>query len=349
MHTSNSSIPNKFTETLGCRYPIIMAPMFLVSNEKMMVEGMRNGLAAAFPTLNYRTKDELGKMLDACNDFYHSAENQGGTYGVNLIVQKTNIWFEEHFNLCIEKKVPFYITSLGNPKEVIRRAHEYGAKVFCDVTNMAHAEKVIAQGCDGLIAVGQGAGGHAGPNALTVMIPTLKEKYPDLLIIGAGGIATGAGLAAVMVLGGDAVSVGTRFIAATEAPVSDEYKQAICDYGMEDIVMSDKISGTMATVILTPYVKKIGIRQNWLERWLGKNKRTKKFFKGIVQLRGMKALEKAAFSATYKTVWSAGQTVQLIDDVVPTAQIVANFVAEYEEALNKAPKAVTTQMTAAAQ
>src|ERR1700690_171295 len=155
-------IKNRLTDSLKIEFPLIMAPMFLVSNAEMLKAGMHSGIMAVFPSLNYRNKGELDAILKDLNA-YHT-QHLNGNYGVNLIAQKTNPFYKDHLKICADNKVPFYITSLGNPKEVIEAAHSYGAKVFCDVTNIAHAQKCYDNNCDGFIAIGQGAGGHAGPN-----------------------------------------------------------------------------------------------------------------------------------------------------------------------------------------
>lgn len=323
----------RLNKILNIDFPVIMAPMFLVSNKAMLLEGMRSGIAASFPSLNYRKEGELEALLDELN----TEKNRltVGTYGINLIVQKTNPLYEKHLKICVEKKVPFYITSLGNPKQVIEQAHRYGAKVFCDVTNMEHAQKCFSLGCDGFIAVGQGAGGHAGNISLQILVPALKQKFPETPVIAAGGIATGEGILSMVALGAAGVSVGTRFIASKEATVSDEYKNAIVDSGMEDIVLTEKISGTPCTIINTPFAKKIGYKQNWFERLLSNNARTKKYFKMWVQLSGMKKLEKSIKPGNYDTLWCAGQSVQLIHEILPCSQIIANLKSEYGAAYKR--------------
>jgi nitronate monooxygenase len=336
MHYTTSQLPTRLTQSLDIRLPVIMAPMFLVSNTAMMKAGMRAGIMSVFPSLNYREEGQLNDVLDECNEAYQTFKGTG-SYGVNLIVQNTNIYFKKHLDRCVAKKVPFYITSLGNPAEVISRAREYGGKVYCDVTNLKHAEKVVAQQCDGLIAVGHGAGGHAGSNSLQVLIPALCKEFPGIPIVAAGGISTGTALLSVLALGADGASIGTRFIACTEATVRPEYKEAILAYGMDDIVMTDRISGTPCTVINTPYVQKAGIKQGFIGRWLNKNRRTKKLFKSIVQLKGMKMLEKAAFKATYNTMWCAGQSVETITSIDPVETIVSDMVKEYESSRIKIP------------
>jgi nitronate monooxygenase len=315
------------TESLHIKFPLIMAPMFLVSNTEMLKAGIRCGIMATFPSLNYRGKGELDKVLKELNEY--RSQHPEGNYGVNLIVQKTNPYYKVHLKICVENKVPFYITSLGNPKEVIDMAHSYGALVFCDVTTMEHAQKCYEANCDGFIAVGQGAGGHAGPNPLQVLIPALKNNFPDKLILAAGGIATGSGLLSVMVLGADGASVGTRFIASKECDVNNEYKNAIIRSGMQDIVMTTKLSGSLCSIIDTPEAKEMGYTQSWFERFMSNNPRTKKWFKMLVQARGMKKLEESVLPNNYKRLWCAGKSVELIDDVLSCEEIIERMKEEY--------------------
>ena len=152
-------IRNRLTEILQLKFPMIMAPMFLVSNYEMIEAAMQTGIMGVFPSLNFRKEGELEALINRL----HNTKNEKqlhGNFGVNLIVQKSNPLYTKHLEVCIKNKVPFFITSLGSPKEVIEKAHSYGAKVFCDVTNIVHAQKCFDSGCDGFIAVGQAAGGH---------------------------------------------------------------------------------------------------------------------------------------------------------------------------------------------
>jgi nitronate monooxygenase len=322
---------NILKDLLKIDFPLIMAPMFLVSNLDMMKAGIRSGIMSTFPTLNYRKEGELEAVLNELNNYL---QGQPGNYGVNIIVQKSNPLSLKHTQICLAKKVPFFITSLGNPKEVIEGAHAYGGKVFCDVTNLAHAKKCAEAGCDGFIAVGQGAGGHAGPNPLQVLIPALKENFPHIPVIAAGGITSGSGLLSLQVLGASGVSVGTRFIASTEAGVNDSYKNAIVSSGMEDIVMTTKLSGTPCAVINNEAAKKMGYSQNWFEKWMSTNKQTKKWFKMLVQIRGMKKLEQSVLPNNYLRLWTAGKSSELIHDVLPCEVIVARFKKEYAASLH---------------
>lgn len=310
---------------LGIDFPIIMAPMFLVSNEKMVIEAIKAGITGAIPALNYRNTDELRAAIQFIK------KEIKGPFGINLIVNKSNFLYKEQLEVCCEEKVDFIITSLGSPEETINMAHKTGVKVFCDVTDLKYALKVEALGADAVIAVNKEAGGHAGNISYKELIPLLKSacKIP---VISAGGVGTGEGVKEMIQLGADGLSMGSIFIASTEAGVSQEYKQAIVDYGSNDIVMTTKLSGTPCSVINTPYVQKTGTSQNWLEKILNKNKRLKKWVKALVFFRGMKSLQKAAFSSTYKTVWCAGPSIEYVHAILPISEIVANLKKEYEQA-----------------
>ncbi len=327
-------IQNEFTKLLNLRYPIVMAPLFLVSNEAMVIQAMEAGILGCFPSLNYRNIGELDSVLKRFNQHLEDRAGKQGTYGMNLIVQRANPWFEKHLEICVANKVPVVITSLGNPKSTIDAVHNYGGKVFCDVTNLAHARKCKEAGCDGFVAVGQGAGGHAGPFPLIILTEALKQEFPDTPVLAAGGIAHGRAMLSVLASGASAAYCGTRFIASVEATVPKEYKDAVIKYRMDDIVLTERISGTPCSVINTEFAKKIGTKQNWFERLLSKNPRTKKYFKMLIQRRGFNWLESAVKPGSYDSLWCAGQSVEMIHDVKPIKEIVSQMVSECEQAYN---------------
>jgi nitronate monooxygenase len=337
------TLSNKVTKDLVIDFPIIMAPMFLVSNEAMMKSGMNAGIMATFPSLNYRKEGELDALLKTLNNYKQSNQSKGN-YGINLIVQQSNPLYKKHLAVCIENKVPFFITSLGNPKEVIELAHAYGGKVYCDVTNLTHAEKCASLNCDGFIAVGQGAGGHAGPNPLHILIPALAKKFPSIPVVAAGGIATGDAMLSLLASGAQAFSIGTRFIASTEAQVSQEYKDAIVNSKMDNIVMTTKISGTPCSIIDTPYAQKIGYEQSWFEKMLNENKTVKKYFKMLTQIRGMKKLEASVKPGNYKTLWCAGKSVEMINDIKSCEEIVTTLKNEFESSSLQLKKTIELMM-----
>jgi nitronate monooxygenase len=161
-----------------------------------------------------------------------------------------------------------------------------------------------------------------------VFLPYLREKM-DIPIIAAGGIATGIQMRAALLLGADAVYIGTRFIASDEAGVNDEYKQAIVNAQPEDIVMTTRISGTPVAVINTPYIQKVGLDMSPLEKFLATYPLTKEYAKLLRYVQGGKALESAAHKTTWKTVWSAGQGVGLIHDVRPVKEIMETIMNDY--------------------
>lgn len=315
-------------KTFQLKYPIILAPMFLVSNNKMLVEAAKAGITGCIPALNFRTVEDFEAGLKDLK------ENCPGAWGINLIVNKSNMLLEKHLAL-LEKYPPHYIiTSLGSPEECIRRLRPLGVKILCDVVDIEYAKKVESLGADAVIAVNSGAGGHAGKIPASILVPMLKEacKIP---VLSAGGVGTGKGLLSVMALGADGVSIGSPFIATQECGVSKEYKEAVVNYGAKDIVMSTKVSGTPCTVINTPYVKKIGTEQNAIESFLNKNKQFKKYAKALTFYKGMKALEKAAFSATYQTVWCAGPSIEFSHKIETISSIVERWAKEYDEAYNE--------------
>jgi len=324
MRQSNS-INAPLCQLLDIQYPIIMAPMFLVSNDKMIIEALKAGITGAIPALNYRSTDDLRKAIR------HIKESVTESFGINLIVNPSNFLYKEQLKVCCEEKVAFIITSLGSPEETIIEAHKVGIKVFCDVTNAKYAKKVEELGADAVIAVNKEAGGHAGNFSYKELIPELI-KTVSIPVISAGGVGSGQGIKDMLKIGAAGLSMGSLFIASTESDVSEEYKQACVDYGSKDIVMTTKLSGTPCSVIKTPYVEKIGTEQNWFEKMLSKSKRIKKWVKAFTFYRGMKNLENAAFGATYKTVWCAGPSIEYTKKIQPIKDIVNQLIAEYEQA-----------------
>jgi nitronate monooxygenase len=301
-----------------------MAPMFLVTNEKMMIAAGNSGIAGCIPALNWRTIEELKIGIQ------NIRAATKGPIGINLIVNKSNPHYKKQLEACIEAKVDFFITSLGSPEEVINKSKEHNIKVFCDVTDLEYAKKVEALGADALIAVNSGAGGHLGNIPASVLIPMLTKEC-KIPVISAGGVGTGSGLLSMLALGATGISMGSPFIATTEAQISEEYKNACINYGAKDIVVTTKLSGSRCTVINSDYVKKIGVEQNPIEKLLNTNKKIKKYAKMLTFYKGMKLIEKAAFSATYKTIWCAGTSIEFVKEVRSCSEIVENLWEEYKQ------------------
>lgn len=306
------------TRLLDIEFPLIVAPMFLVSNQAMVVAAIKAGVTAAIPALNYRTLDELRQTIQTIK------QSCDGPFGINLIVNQSNFLYQSQLKVCCEESVDFIITSLGSPEETIRQAKAKGILVFCDVTTLEYALKVEELGADAVVAVNKEAGGHAGEQSYKTLIPELKN-HCKIPVISAGGVGNAREAQMMLDLGVDGLSVGSIFIASEEAAVSQAYKQACVDYSATDIVMTTKLSGTPCTVINTPYVQKVGTKQNWLERFLNKNKHIKKWFKALTYIRGTKLIEKSAFSTTYNSVWCAGPSIEHVKSIKPLADIVASL------------------------
>lgn len=306
-------------ELIDIQYPIIQAPMFLVSNEDMTVAALENGITSCIPGLNYRTVPELRKAIQ------NIKKRSNKPFGINLIVNKSNPFYKKQLEACIDEGVDYFITSLGNPKEVIEYSQKIGAKVFCDIVDIKMAKKVEDLGCDAIIAVSKEAGGHSGNIASTDLIPMINDAV-SIPVISAGGVATHEQYMDKLALGAAGISAGTVFIASHESKVSDDYKQAIVDHGAKDIILTKKLSGTPCTVINTPYVQKIGSKESWLEKIMHNNKKLRKYAKMLIAKRGFDSLRKAAFSATYKTVWCAGPTIEDVHSIRSTKEIIEELV-----------------------
>lgn len=317
-------IETSLTKLLNIDFPIIMAPMFLVTNEKMMIEAMNSGIAACIPALNWRTVEAMNSGITEIRN-----NTTKGSLGINLIVNKSNPKFLNQLQACIDNKVDYIITSLGSPRKVIEDCKGTDIKVLCDVVDERFALKVEKLGADAIIAVNKEAGGHSGPMLSSELIPLLN-KAVKIPVISAGGVGNGEGLHKRINSDGAAgCSIGSIFIATTESDVSEAYKNACVEYTDTDIVMSTKISGTPATVINTPYVQRVGTKQNWLESLLSKNKHLKKWIKMFTFIKGMKAIENAATSSTYKTVWIAGPTIKYTKKIQPVKEIIATLISGY--------------------
>ncbi len=304
---------------LNIQYPVIVAPMFLISNTSMVKAALDSGVTAAFPALNYRTDKKLREAIADIKAY------SSKPFGVNLIVNKSNTKYKSQLKTLLELKVDYIITSLGSPKEVINQAKKVGIKVFCDVVDLKFAKKVEELGADGIIAVNNRAGGHCGGQSLKDLMKEITDNC-SIPIISAGGVATSADITKALKMGAAGVQVGTIFIACNEADISQDYKQAMVDYGAKDIILSTKISGTAITVINTPYVQQVGTKKNFLEWLLKRNKWLKKYVKLVIMYKGMKKIEKAAFGSSYQNVWVAGPAIESVKAVRPIKNIISDLV-----------------------
>lgn len=299
------------------KLPVLGAPMFIVSQPDLVTAQCRAGVVGSFPTLNARKLEDLESWLQQFNAV--SKEPGTAPYGANLIVHKSNSRLAEDTDLVIKYRVPYVITSVGDPTEVVKRVHEYGGIVFHDVINLRHAKKAISCGVDGLILVCAGAGGHAGTLSPFAFVSEVRSIFQGAISL-AGAISTGGHVRAAIAMGADLASMGTRFIATKEANAVDGYKKMIVDSGSAD-------------VLYTPYFS--GVNAN--------------FLRGSVEARGLNPVdvmgkrEGASLAEdlshasdggpkAWKDIWSAGQGVAAIHDILPVADLVARLKTEYDAA-----------------
>ena len=304
------SLPAAFQSTL--RLPAIAAPMFLVSGPELVIAACRAGVAGSFPALNARTSELLDEWLGEINAAL--AVTPCAPYGVNLILHASNPRVRPDLDLLVKHKVPFVITSLGHPGEVVEAVKSYGGVVFSDVIHAYHARKAMGAGVDGIIAVAAGAGGHAGTQSPFSLVREIREFWHGTLVL-AGAMSDGAGVRAAEVMGADLAYLGTRFIATQEAMAQAAYKQMLVDCGAEDIVYTDAVSGTNAN-FLWPSLAAAGFTREQLTLSLGKGK-----------IKDMSDEAKA-----WRDVWSAGHGVATIHDIPSVAELVARLGAEYDAA-----------------
>jgi len=312
-----------FTKLFGIDYPIIAAPMFLISDAKLTIAVCKAGGTGAFPAHNFRPieafREEIRKV---------KKETQK-PFGINIIVQESNKQRDAQIEICLEEGIGYFISSLGSPAHLIKKAHTKGIKVFCDVISEKHAEKAVDLGADGLIAVTSGAGGHAGDRSAFALIPRLKAKF-SVPVIAAGSIVNGATMLSALALGADAVYLGTRFIASKEADAPAEYKQAILDAAIDDIISTDRVDGFPGNFIKTKSFSKQVPDPGMIERAFrlsSKMERAWRLYKAGKSLFG----KPSDLKASYKTVFSAGHGAGLIDDIPSVEKIIYSLMADYRK------------------
>ncbi|MFC4253531.1 NAD(P)H-dependent flavin oxidoreductase [Sinimarinibacterium flocculans] len=291
------------------RIPAIAAPMFIVSNPKLVAACCQSGVVGTFPALNQRTTAGFVEWLETLNA---TLTDKDAPYGVNLIVHRTNPRLQADLEQVVRHKVPLVITSLGAVAEVVDAVHSYGGVVFHDIVNQRHAEKAAKAGVDGLIPVSAGAGGHAGVVNPFALVPEIRSVFDGYIVL-SGCISSGRGVAAARALGADFAYMGTRFIATQEANAPEAYKQMLIDAGSADIVYTPAISGIPAN-FLRPSIVGAGLDPDNLKP------------KTEINLG-----EELSASKAWKDIWSAGQGTTEIRDLPPATELCARLIREYGE------------------
>jgi len=238
-----------------------------------------------------------------------------GPFGVNLIVHPSNSRLRADAELVVRHRVPLVITSVGPPGRIVEAVHGYGGLVFHDVTNVRHAKKAISEGVDGLILVAAGAGGHAGTASPFALTAEVREFYDGPLVL-AGAISHGHQVRAAQIMGADLAYLGTRFIATEEANAAPGYKQMIVDDDLKDLIYSPAFTGIPANY-LRRSVEAAGIDPNAVS--------------GEKPDVGLDLAGKDEAKA-WKDIWSAGQGIGTIKDVLSVAGLVERLASEYASA-----------------
>jgi nitronate monooxygenase len=302
------------------RLPVIGAPLFIISNPKLVIAQCQAGIVGAMPALNARPASQLDEWLAeiteslAAWDRVHP-DRPAAPYAVNQIVHKSNDRLEHDMAVCARYKVPVVITSLGARTDVNDAVRGWGGIVLHDVINDFFARKAIDKGADGLIAVAAGAGGHAGVKSPFALVQEIRSWFNGPLAL-SGAMATGDAVLAAQAIGADLAYIGSAFIATDEARASDAYKKAIVEGSSDDIVYSSLFTGVHGNYL------KASIRAAGLDPdSLPESDPSKMDFGGG------ESAKKA-----WKDIWGCGQGIGAIRQVVPTAELVARLAREYQAA-----------------
>ena len=304
------------------RLPLLCAPMTMASSKALTIAACRAGIVGGWQGGNVRTIEGFEGWLTALDEARKESEGRGeiwAPYAINFnasIVNDPDLG-EQKLRRCEEVRSPLLITSVGDPTEIIRRAHGWGARVVHDAISIRFAEKAIAAGVDGLMLTCAGAGGHTGQLSPFAFIPKMRQMF-DGLIVAAGAIADGAGIAAALTLGADMACMGTRFIATRESGAPDGHKQMIAEAGMEDIIQSDAMNGVTAHWIRQS-LQQVGFDPDNLPPKRGRRQ-------GAELPEGVRP---------WRDIWSAGHSAGLIHDVPTTAEVVERLIVEFEAARNR--------------
>ena len=297
--------------------PAVCAPMFLVSGPELVSAACKAGLVGALPRQNARGIEVFGDWLrEIRNDLDHYAERHPGArigpIAVNLATRFDEDELAANLALCSRYGVEIIISAQGNPADLARRVHDWGGIILHDVTSLRFAEKAIQAGVDGMTCIGAGGGGHSGTISHLVLIPKIRNMF-DGVIVMAGAISTGATIRAAEILGADLSYLGTRFIATQESRAAQAYKAML-------------VAGTSADLLYTPDIA--GVAANWMTESMR-----------AVGLDPMNLPKAAAGKMSYshlpegvkpwKNLWSAGQGIDLIDDIPSVADLVVTLRREY--------------------
>lgn len=301
----------------GLTIPAICAPMFLVTGRALVREACKAGVIGGLPRQNARDLEtfeswlaEIRAALDAHRRAHPHARI--APIAVNYPTRMAPDDLRANMALCAKYGVEIIISVGGDPTELIARVHDFGGKVFHDITSLRFAEKAIKAGADGLNCIGAGGGGHSGTISHLALIPKIRAIYGGTIVM-AGAVSTGAVIRAAEILGADLAYLGTRFIATKEADAPDEYKALLVSQTSTDLAYTGDIAGVPANWMVES-IRRVGLDPDNLPKPLG---------------RGMRHDHLPASVVPWKNLWSAGQGIDLIDDIPSVAELVTRLRREY--------------------
>jgi enoyl-[acyl-carrier protein] reductase II len=308
---------NKITQLFNIQYPIIQGGMIWNSGYKL-ASAVSNAGGLGLIGAGSMYPDVLREHIQKCK----KATNK--PFGVNVPMLYPNI--EEIINIIVEEGVKIVFTSAGNPKTWTSFLKEKGITVVHVVSSSKFALKAQEAGVDAVVAEGFEAGGHNGREETTTLtlIPMVKENIA-IPLIAAGGIATGRGMLAAMILGADGVQMGSRFAASTESSAHDNFKKTILETNEGDTLVTLKelapvrlIKNKFFNDIQELYAKSPSKED--LENLLGKRRAKRGMFEGDL----------------IEGELEIGQIAGLIHDIKPVEDIIKEIIVEFELAKKEA-------------
>ena len=325
-----SLLDTALARQLGIEVPLICGAMYPCSNPELVAAvSAAGGIGVVQPlSMIYVYGHDLRTGLQLIR------RTTDKPIGMNVLIERSSKLYLErmrrYVDVAIEEGVRFFVTSLGNPRWVVDRVAPEGGIVYHDVTERKWAEKGLAGGVHGLIAVNDRAGGHAGPYSADRLYEQLHDV--GVPIVCAGGIGDERDFVRALRIGYAGVQLGTRFIATDECGAHADYKQAIVAASADDIVLTERVTGVPLAVIRTPYVERIGTKAGPIARWLLRGRKTKHWMRTFYALRSAWQLKRASLAGgaretTSKDYWQAGKSVAGIHSVEPAGAIVRRFAA----------------------
>ncbi|MEC4054218.1 nitronate monooxygenase [Myroides odoratimimus] len=304
---------NKLVDLFKIQYPIVQGGMIWNSGYKL-ASAVSNAGGLGLIGAGSMYPEVLREHIQKCK------KATDKPFGVNVPMLYPNI--EEIMNIIVEEGVKIVFTSAGNPKTWTSFLKEHGITVVHVVSSSKFALKAQEAGVDAVVAEGFEAGGHNGREETTTLtlIPMVREKI-SIPLIAAGGIATGRGMLAAMVLGADGVQMGTRFIASEESSAHDNFKNLLLDVQEGDTVLTLKelapvrlIKNEFYAGLQALYAKNPSVEE--LKEYLGRARAKKGMFEGDL----------------VEGELEVGQISGLIHKIEPVGDIVKNIIAEFDQA-----------------